>query len=380
MELSPEDALRLNVLLANDPLAIRINESTMTLYGLLPDGEVRVQLNPSGPDEKYLKLVRAMLSEKALGSPGGYPLYLQRWTRMGQMREESLEQLLMLGDPTAVFAVVCAQGLTDELARRAWWASEEAENARRMLQTEEVVQGATGRVLARYLVDYLPFETETETMIESVRAVLQPGLLDEEERLGLWKKAARKTPYLVGFVAACPDDLPEPLPPHGELAVVAPVLEGRAAAGDGAARLLLRTFSGPGQRFLDTCRRILARPPTLDVVTGALDAMRGYFAGLRPEGDPDLTIAELIGEAEQWLDHDPAAGGLLQALPGLRQELEAMRVLSGAGYGVVRPAMKGSNAIGSLMRRKLEPVTGPLTDRIEILMGAASDRSSQSPP
>ena len=38
-ELSSEDALRLNVLLANNPLAIRIHESSMTLYGLLEDGE-----------------------------------------------------------------------------------------------------------------------------------------------------------------------------------------------------------------------------------------------------------------------------------------------------------------------------------------------------
>ena len=34
-DLSPEDALRLNVLLANQPQAIRINASSMTLFGLL---------------------------------------------------------------------------------------------------------------------------------------------------------------------------------------------------------------------------------------------------------------------------------------------------------------------------------------------------------
>lgn len=365
MELSAEDALRLNVLLANRPLAIRIHESSMTLYGLLPDGEARVPLNPTVADEKYLKRVRAMLSEKALGSPGGYPLYLQRWTRMGQMREESLEQLLMLGDPTAVFAVVCAQGLTDELARRAWWASEEAENARRMLQTEEVVQGQTGRVLARYLVDYLPFETDTETMIESVRAVLQPGLLEPEERLALWKKSARKTPYLVGFIAACPDDLPGSTAPRHDLANLQPALQQMAAGGDAAAQLLLRCLAGPGQGFLATCQRILGKPPTLDVVTGGLDAIRHYFGALRPEGDPDRTIEQLTGEAGEWTGLQP----LLQELPQLRQELQALRILSGVGYGIVRPAMKGSSAMGSLMRRKLEPVIGPVMGQLDVLLG-----------
>ena len=96
MELSGEDTLRLNVMLANNPLAIRIHESSMTLYGLLESGEATVKLNPTGNIDKYLGTVRSFLSEKALGNPGGYPLYLQRWTRQGQMREQSLEQLLLL--------------------------------------------------------------------------------------------------------------------------------------------------------------------------------------------------------------------------------------------------------------------------------------------
>ena len=58
MEISSEDALRLNVLLANGPRAIRIHESSMTLYGLLESGESSVKLNPSCSDEKYLKLIR----------------------------------------------------------------------------------------------------------------------------------------------------------------------------------------------------------------------------------------------------------------------------------------------------------------------------------
>lgn len=51
MELSPQDALRLNVLLANRPQAIRINESTMTVFGLSEQGESQIQLNPTGRDD-----------------------------------------------------------------------------------------------------------------------------------------------------------------------------------------------------------------------------------------------------------------------------------------------------------------------------------------
>ena len=55
MELSSEDTLRLNVLLANKPLAVRIDESRMVVYGLSEKGEAKVQLNPAGRPEQYVR-------------------------------------------------------------------------------------------------------------------------------------------------------------------------------------------------------------------------------------------------------------------------------------------------------------------------------------
>ena len=90
MELSSEDSLRLNVLLANRPLAIRIDESSMTVFALSEQGEASVKLNPRGRDDQYLKKVRELLSSQILGSPGGYPIFLRRWTRMGQARRQAI--------------------------------------------------------------------------------------------------------------------------------------------------------------------------------------------------------------------------------------------------------------------------------------------------
>ena len=56
MELSSEDTLKLNVLLANTD-AVRINESTMCVHGLRGDSEAKVQLNPTCKPDKYIKLV-----------------------------------------------------------------------------------------------------------------------------------------------------------------------------------------------------------------------------------------------------------------------------------------------------------------------------------
>jgi hypothetical protein len=49
-----------------------------------------------------------------------------------------------------------------------------------------------------------------------------------------------------------------------------------------------------------------------------------------------------------------------------------MRILSGLGYGVVRPVLRDTTAIGSLMRRKLEPVIGPLAGYLKGLRGNAT--------
>ena len=114
--LSNEDNLRLNVLLNQDVQAIRIDEGKMIIYGLTERGEARIKLNPNVRDEKYIRSIKETISSHVLGSPGGYPIYIKRWTRMGQARDQSLESLLKLGEPEAIVAVIHAQGLTDEIA------------------------------------------------------------------------------------------------------------------------------------------------------------------------------------------------------------------------------------------------------------------------
>ncbi len=197
MQLSPEDNLRLNVLLAQELHAVRIDESKMVVYALTAKGEAKVPLNATGKDEKYIKEVKALFSTHVMGSPGGYPVYLKRWTRMGQARDESLAQMLLLGEPEAVVAAVYASGLTDELAARAWWAMPTADNARRMLEKKAVAEGETGKVLAEFLIEFLPFEEEHCDMIESVRLVLQPGLISQEEKEKLWARTKTKRSFLV---------------------------------------------------------------------------------------------------------------------------------------------------------------------------------------
>lgn len=390
MELSNEDKLRLNVLLANRPQAIRIDESRLIVYGLSERGEAKIELNASGSPEAYVRAVKELISGHILGSPGGYPVYLRRWTRMGQMRDESLEQLLMLGESEAVVAAVGSPGLTPELARRAWWAMEDAENARRMLQNPIIAGSEMGPVLAEYLIEYLPFETEHETMMESVRLVLQPGLLSDEDVLELWKKSARKQAYLVGFLRARPDDLPVQEAPRADAEQIAEALAGELAAGNAVAALLVRVTSAGGQSFLKALSAVLAKPPTQEIVSAGFDLLRGYFGALRPGGETGLGLDDLLADGaafaglaqetntaypapadEERPAPSPAAQPVLERLPDAAADLAAMRVLSGTDYALIRPLLPDPTTLGSLMRRKLTPVTEALQARIAQLRGEA---------
>ncbi|MES9971108.1 MAG: sulfur reduction protein DsrS [Candidatus Thiodiazotropha sp.] len=367
MELSYEDSLRLNVLLANKPQAIRIDESSMTLFGLTEQGESRITLNPNCRDDIYLRRVREVLSGHVQGSPGGYPIYLKRWNRMGQTRDENLEQLLLLGEPEAVVAFTCAKGITDELARRAWWISQDPDNARRMLNNPQIVAGGMGPELAGFLVEYLPFETEPMVIIESLRLVLQPGLISEEQKISLWKRCQRKPTYYLGFLAALPDDLPIQSAPVTISDAEVAGLGALSKQGNPFAAQLLRIHSPSGQGFISTVLKVMEKPANQDVVTTLLDVIRDYLQSLRPSGDPDLTLEALQAEAD---DLSSQAFQRCCEVAGQREsELRILYLLSGLGYGVVRPVFRNTDAIGSLMRKKLTPIFEPLQGLFKGLQG-----------
>ena len=366
LELSSEDTLRLNVLV-NNVEAIRIEERSLTVFGLSVRGEAKVQLNPTGRSDQYLRAVREFLSSCALGSPGGYPVHLNRWTRMGQARDANLATLLMLGEPEATAAVVCPPGLPEELARRAWWVDPSSENARRMLEREVVVQGEMGRVLADHLIAHLPFETEPHVIIDTVRLVLQPGLIGIEVRQRLWEKGATQGAYRIGFLEAEPDSLPQPLPARADLEPLRVALADFTAVRNPLAVLLLQTLDSPGQAFLATCEQVLNKLASQDAVVALLNVLSRYFVALRKPGEPMQDVAAIPDEAELALDSDPVAREMLVAIPALRPELQAMHVLARMDESVVTPVFARSSASGSLMRRKIEPVIHTVLAQIAAL-------------
>lgn len=375
MQLSQEDSLRINVLLNQALQAIRIDEGKMIVYGLTERGEAKIQLNPNCKEELYVRRVKEMISSHVLGSPGGYPVFLKRWTRMGQQRSNNLENLLKLGEPEAVVAVVGAEGITDEIARRAWWAMPNAENARRMLARREVAQGNMGKTLAEFLLEFLPFEAEPRNMIESVRLVLQPDLVDETTRGTLWSKGQRKNAYLVGFLQATPDSLPQPSLKHPDLQQVQASLTAVAEQGNPIAQMLLRIMSEQGQGFLQTIEVVLKKPANQDVIVALFEAIEAYFLAIRPHNERRREINQILEEAKQFCAisascrHQQAIETIKEQIPDMLPMLESLFVLACVGEQLIAPIFATTDAVGSVMRRKIEPVTQPLSQHIGVLLG-----------
>ncbi len=336
VELSPEDALRLNVLLAGgagEIEAVRIDENNNQLYALTTRGEAKVPLHPVGRVDRYLTSVRELLGGHAMGSPGGYPVHLRRWTRMGQASAARLEALLKLGEPEAAMAVAHAPNLTDELARRAWWALPTMEIARTMLQHPAVRAGEMAKVLSDYLVEYLPFEEDPITAMNSVRAVMAAGRIEPEAARALWIKGKRRPHYLIGFLESAADRLPEALAARAVPAVAT-----------GAWREVLETnFSDNGQAWLEGALLALDKPPAHEAVYVLIELLRARFAAVR-EVAPS---AELLAAV-------PLEIAAIQALTALTED-EAVAILV-TTTGVV-----------PMMRKNLAPVIEPLLIHLRCL-------------
>ncbi len=368
MRISSEDSLKLNVLLANAQ-AIRIDERRLWVHGMTDGDDARVELHPTCPPEQYLRLVRELLSTRVLGSPRGYPVYLRRWTRLGEMHNRRLDSLLMLAEDEAVIAVARSRDLTDDLAARAWWSLPTAEVARYLLQSRSVVDGSMGAVAAQYLLDYLPFEPQPAAVIEIVRLLLQPGLLDGEKRRTLWQRGKAKNYYYVGFLQAAPDVLPDPPPAHPDYVLAEDALG--ACVDDPVATLLVRLLSAPGQRFLATCERVLRKPADQDVVVELLYAVSGYFREARGTEGPFSDVDTLQRSAAAAVrDRAPAIRQVLERLPNRERELRAVLLLTHCGEPLIRSIFARTDAVGSLMRRKIAPVVNPMLEAIATLRRA----------
>jgi hypothetical protein len=365
--LTREDGLRLNVLMTQAE-AVRIDPRGPTVVALAGGRELRVELHPQGREDAYLLAVRRLLASLVIGHPGGFPVFIRRWLRGGQLENLRSADLLKLGEPEAVLAAAAAPGVDEALARRAWWAHPEAAVARALLANPALTAAGLRRELAAWLVEHLPFEQDEGAVMATVRLIAAPGLLPPQARLRLWRRGSQRLACRVGFLQAAADDLPEPRPARQLPAAAA--LAHAAAAGNPVAATLARLLDAPGQSLLAACDAILEDPQHRDIVSPLLNLLGERC---RPEG-LTLTAADDIGDlqvaaAAQLAEPETPAARLVAAAPELAGEVRALLLLAGSHEALCYPVFARSTASGSLLRDKLTPRLQPLRAAIATLLG-----------
>lgn len=342
--LEPEDTLKLNVLIATS-IAIRIDTYKLVVVGLNAQfKEQTIELRPSGDSEAYIKEVKKLLVTQVLGAMGGYPSYLKRWSRMGQVASSNLTSLLKLGEVEAVVAVANSTNLDDQLLKVTWWCAtntdNQAEIGRFLLTKEFVTFTETGQEIAQYLLEFLPFVNDTEQLIDTTSLVLQNELINQKDKERLWKQGQRRTAFLVGFVERMQGNLPnelniQPLEcQHPDLQII---------------------NDQQSQIFLATLAHILKKINQEYVLYRALEVLGQYLA------HKQITLQDSIDKINAQIE------SLNITSVKEQDKLNARLLLAGVNERLVVSIISAHNLTGSAIRKKLAHVLEPIQKALAIL-------------
>jgi hypothetical protein len=128
-------------------------------------------------------------------------------------------------------------------------------------------------------------------------------------------------------------------------------LAAAGANGNPVEEKLLMASSAAGRAFIEAALDVLARPETQEVVSRTLNAIGAYF---------QLAVSEEKRAA--------ATKQLVQAQPQLAPAIQSLEALAQVSESLIIPVFARSTAIGSLMRRKIEPLTAPIQAHLRSLL------------
>jgi len=375
MSISSEDQLRIQVMLHNSPKAVRLDESRMTMYALTPDGEASIPLSPNCSNDQYLKHVREMLSEQVLGGNGGYPIYIKRWSRMGQTGGIHLGEFLLLGEPEAVVAVANSSSLTIDLAHNVWWAiantAQQAEQGLHLLRHSCVVHSDLGREISQFLMEHLAFVTDTEEMLSILSLLLQEGLLDDDQIKQIWRRSQErgKGVYQVAFLQSRPLSLPDQLAPHPGYKGFIDACQELSDKGNSAAKTIITIGSAEGQTFIALARDLLDKVANEDSVYVLMNAIGAFFSNLGIPATRERSLEMCQLQIRGWIEDGriKSVAELLGHHPEYREKLQAIILLSCVREEVAFSFVLHSGAVGRSIRKKLTPLFDLIRGNLEQL-------------
>jgi hypothetical protein len=319
--ISSADSLKLNILIKTS-IAIRIDRYKLEVIGLNKHFEEKiVKLTLDGDSDAYIKAVQQFLTEKVLGSMGGYPSYLKRWSRMGQVDSANLSSLLKIGSPAAVIAVSNSKNLGEELLKLVWWCAtntdEQAEIGRFLLTKSELIHNSVAKDIAHYLLEFLPFSENQLDLINTANLILQQDLISDEKKAKLWKMGARKHYILIGFLERQKGNLPE--------------------------------SGNQDEIFIKTCLHILKKINQEYILYRVLELISAHFSQYT-QTSIKITSDELIEKANHVATQE-----------------DAIQLLAQVGEHLVISEISAHALGGSTIRKKLNYILEPIRTTLEFV-------------
>ena len=137
------------------------------------------------------------------------------------------------------------------------------------------------------------------------------------------------------------------------------------------ARQLLRVLSSNGQNYLNAVEAALKRPNNQDVVVALFMAIESYFSDIKPGFSDRRDIEAMLQYVKGCIQHPENLSSqlaeIIELVPEQKDKLEAILLLSGYCEELTFPVFGLSDAIGSVMRKRIEHLTSPLKQQLAIL-------------
>ena len=127
-------------------------------------------------------------------------------------------------------------------------------------------------------------------------------------------------------------------------------------------------MSPPGQAFLYITDLVLQKPSDQEVVVALLNTIGNYFKRVNVDARYWRDMQSLSSYADElYANYNSKVEKILTIDPFLGPQLKALISLSLVGETLVDPIFGMTNAIGTVMRKKIEPVVKPIAKYIRLL-------------
>ena len=132
-----------------------------------------------------------------------------------------------------------------------------------------------------------------------------------------------------------------------------------------------------GQNYLQTVEKVIDKVADQEVMIALVRALQVYFRKTWPidysveyrrlPEEIDNAVAAMMQTSETEQHSLAMIAQVLQHTLHLNQKVEALLKLSLVGESLLNPIFSQTDAVGSVMRKRLQPVTDWLLDNIAVL-------------